>query len=80
MIRFAKHPNDDYELMLGVIGTGIFWQGHRRDLRIYHGIDEEVEAITKITDSLCDLYPPLKFDYGRTRLEIVVALASIGKE
>lgn len=81
MINFKRcGTSDDYELHLGTLPTDIFWptQAYKEaDFEKVYGLDMEMEAMCEITDALCDLFPDLKFDYGRTRLEISIALHAI---
>lgn len=81
MINFKQcGTSGDYELYLGTLPTDIFWPTKaykEADFEKVYGLDMEIEAMCEIADALCDLFPALKFDYDRTRLEISIALHAI---
>lgn len=81
MISFIKtgdvDPLKEYQLILGnFVETDIYWPTKELHSFMDTTISLEVEAaaIEHVTNLLVDLYPPLKFDYGRTRLEVSLAL------
>jgi hypothetical protein len=77
-------PLKELELVLGgCINTGIYWPPKEihefllADIKTVNGLDIEAEAFRNITEELCELFPPLGGEgFGRTRLEIVIAITS----
>ena len=77
----SADPLREFELTVGNLPTGIYWptgKAHAFSIsnpKRQNGLDVEVEEIKAVTDTLCATFEPLKFDYGRTRLEVAAALS-----
>lgn len=90
-IEFIKTANTygdplrEYELTVGGVQIGVFWPTKEMhefmiaDVKTQNGMDVEADAVRDTTDALCDALEALRFDYGRTRLEVALALGRMAR-
>ena len=75
LISFTRYGAKWQLVLGGVYDTGIFWEPH--DLISDDLITLETQYTEALVNQACAMFPALKFDRERTKLEIALALYKV---